>query len=268
MAASPCRTDATLVKSIPTRASENSLLNNQPSGGRRLRDGGYTVEFASRTLDANRTSDTQYQHQHLESPEAVSATHSLRIHSRTFQTAQLRLQQRTLEGSVSTNAIAALTDSTSLAATIRHAQAAFTSEGRVLGSCARVHDDQQFRRSEAGEGVSGSLPSSQAVNGVLHADKLSGPPVVVALEGDSVSAVLAPSLPAAVTAASSSTTLASGASNCDRTTSSQPTRTCELCLAVIPEAKMAMHTVRCSSNPAYHKVQKCVREKRRRRRSE
>ncbi|TYZ67031.1 hypothetical protein PybrP1_002628 [[Pythium] brassicae (nom. inval.)] len=78
--------------------------------------------------------------------------------------------------------------------------------------------------------------------------ELTDPSAVLARDDAASSALLTPPRPAApatTTAASSPTILTPG---------TEPTRTCELCLAAISEAGMDLHAVRCARNPAYHKL--------------
>lgn len=96
------------------------------SGGRRLRDGGYVVDESGGNQDGD----------NAESAETVSvSSKALRTRSSALQDAQKRLRQsqQQSERQISLNAVASSADTTSMAKTILHAQAAFTSRGQVLG---------------------------------------------------------------------------------------------------------------------------------------
>lgn len=178
------------------------------NGGRRLRDGGYVVETGG-------NQDGKLGN----SAEAASiSSKGLKIPSSALQAAQRRLQEsqqglheNQRQHQISLSAVALSADTSSLAKTILHAQAAFTSQGRVLG--VRITSDI----------LDVNLPGPEEEDDPRVHDRQHG------------SASYRRDEPA------------SGQSL-------QSASMCKLCLAEIRAASMEMHTLRCSKNPAYHKV--------------
>ncbi|KAF1332890.1 hypothetical protein FI667_g3164, partial [Globisporangium splendens] len=182
------------------------------SSGRRLRDGGYVCD-SEQKVDSQlvQERDTQTKQVAKKLPSLALLAAQKRIHG--------QHQQQNSRAEISTVTMASSVDSTVLAKTILHAQAAFTTPGHLLGGQSHTRDAMLGGQVER---VETRLPSDPAAASTPKND---------------------PKLPRQSEPAP------------ERNESSVVS--CRLCLADVSAANLEMHTLRCAKNPSYHKMQ-CV----------